>query len=303
MNPSSALRRGILLMIAGSSIFATNDAFSKLALAHIPPTQVLAIRGAMAGLFLLALLAHKGKLASLRFALDSRVLLRSTAEAFVAVLFITAITTMSIGDAAAIIQIAPLITMAAAVLLFGTRIELREWVAVLVGFAGVVLIVKPGSSAFDAMALLPIGSAVLLTFRDFVTQRIGAHVPILVVTFATAMVGMLLGFGGSLMQDWRPLDLMTLAWLLGGSLTLICGHMLTIAAFRGNDAAVISPFRYAAVVCSVALSAAVFNEMPDLVSIGGMALITAAGLYAMHRHRPSPAPVASALPEAPAKPV
>lgn len=287
MPDSSALRRGILLMIAGSSIFATNDAFSKLALAHIPPTQVLAVRGVMAGVFLLGLLAWKGELPALRFAFDRRVLLRAVAEAGVAILFITAIITMSLGDAAAIIQVAPLVTMAVAVLFLGSRIGWSQWLAVLVGFLGVTLIIKPGTSAFDAMALLPLGSALLVALRDFVTGSIGRHVPTLVVTLATTFVGMLLGFGGALVEGWHPLDLVTLGYLFGGSVTLISGHMLTIAAFRGNDPAAIAPFRYAAVVCSVGLSAWLFGAMPDLVSIAGIALIMAAGLYAMRQHRPA----------------
>lgn len=288
MHDSSALRRGILLMIAGSAIFATNDAFSKLALAHIPPTQILAVRGVMAGVFLLGLLAWKGELPALRFAFDRRVLLRAVAEAGVAILFITAIITMSLGDAAAIIQVAPLVTMAVAVLFLGSRIGWSQWLAVLVGFLGVTLIIKPGTSAFDAMALLPLGSALLVALRDFVTGSIGRHVPTLVVTLATTFVGMLLGFGGALVEGWHPLDLVTLGYLFGGSVTLISGHMLTIAAFRGNDPAAIAPFRYAAVVCSVGLSAWLFGAMPDLVSIAGIALIMAAGLYAMRQHRPAP---------------
>lgn len=285
MHSPIAIRRGILLMIAGSSVFATNDAFSKLALGHIPPSEVLAVRGVMAMLVLGLTLGMRGELASLRFGFDRRVLLRSVTEAGVATLFITAIITMSIADASAILQITPLATMAAAVLLFGARIGVQRWLAVLVGFLGVTMIIKPGSSAFDPTAFLPLAAAFLMAFRDFVTGRIGTHVPTLIVTFMTALAGMTIGFAGSAVETWRPLDLVTMAYLAGGAITMVAGHMLTIAAFRGNDPATIAPFRYAAVVSSVALSAFIFSEMPDLISIGGMALITAAGLFTMHSHR------------------
>lgn len=272
-------------MIAGSAIFATNDAFSKLALAHVPPSEILAVRGLLAALVLGGLLAWRGELPALRFVFDRRVLLRGVLESLVAMLFITAIMSMSLGDATAIIQVAPLSTMVAAVLFFGSRIGGRQWLAVAVGFLGVMLIVKPGTTAFDVMALLPLASAFLIAVRDFVTGRIGTHVPTLVVTAATTSVGMLIGLGGSAVESWQPLDLATLAYLAGGAFTLVTGHMLTIMAFRGNDPAVIAPFRYAAVVCSVAIGAVLFGQMPDLVSIGGMALIMAAGLFAMHDHR------------------
>ncbi|WP_371345458.1 DMT family transporter [Ancylobacter sp. IITR112] len=277
-------KRGILLMIAGSSIFSTNDAFSKLALEHIPPSQILAVRGLMAALCLIAVLGWKGQLPALRFAADWRVLARAVAEACVAMLFITAITRMSIADATAILQITPLATMAVAVLFFGAHIGWRQWLAVAVGFAGVMLIVKPASSAFDPMALLPLAAALLMAFRDFITGRIGAHVPTLVVTFGTTVVGMSFGIAGSSVETWHALDGATLAYLVGGSLSLVVGHMLTISAFRAAETAVVSPFRYASVVVAVGLSAALFHQMPDLVSIGGMALIMAAGLYTMHHH-------------------
>lgn len=288
MHAPIANRRGILLMIAGSSIFSTNDAFSKLALQHIPPSEILAVRGIIAALLLVAVLGWKGQLPSLRFVADRRVLLRAVAEAGVAMMFITAITVMSIADSTAILQVAPLATMAAAVLFFGAHIGWRYWMAVIVGFAGVVMIVKPGSSAFDAMALLPLGCALLIAFRDFITGRIGAHVPTLVVTFGTTVVGMSFGFAGSSVEQWHAIDLTTFAYLIGGSVSLVIGHMLTIAAFRGTDPSMIAPFRYAAVVCAVGLSALIFHDMPDLVSIGGMALIMAAGLYTMHHHMRMP---------------
>lgn len=288
MSEHSANTRGIILMVAGSASFALNDAFSKFALGmHMPPSQILALRGVMAGLMLLALIAVRGELAGLRHALDRRVLVRALAEAVSAALFITAISTMSIGDAAAVLQIAPIATMAAAVLFFGARLSWLRWLAVAVGFVGVGLIIKPGTSAFDPMAVLPLGAALLISFRDFVTGRIGSHVPTLVVTLMTAITGMLLGFAGSAVEPWQPLTLPLTAVLTGGGVMLVLGHMLTIGAFRGTDPALIAPFRYAAVVCSVGLSAALFGNAPDLVSIGGMALIVAAGLITMHSHRSS----------------
>ncbi len=226
-------------------------------------------------------------------------MLRASAEACIAMLFITAIATMSIADATAILQVVPLVTMAAAVMFFGARIRRGMWVAVAAGFLGVTLIVKPGSSAFDAVALLPLGCAFLCSFRDFVTGRIGGHVPTLVVTIATRRHRHDAGLrrldrravGGA-----RPLT--TFGYLVGGSVTLIAGHMLTIAAFRGTDPSTISPFRYAGVVCSVALSATLFHQMPDLVSIGGIAVILAAALYTMHQHMS--APKAASVPAKPA---
>ena len=288
MPDHSANTRGVILMIAGSACFAFNDTFSKLALGlHMPTSQILAERGAMAAVMLLCLIALRGELAGLRHALDRHALMRAMAEALGTVFYITALSTMSIGDAAAVLQIAPIATMAAAVLFFGARLSWQSWVAVIVGFVGVGLIIKPGASAFDPMAFLPLGSALLISFRDFVTGRIGSHVPTLVVTLMTAIMSMVFGMAGSTFETWQPLDLPLIGMLAGGAVAMVLGHTLTIGAFRGTDPALIAPFRYAAVVCAVGLSATVFDNPPDLVSIGGMAMIVAAGLATMRSHRNS----------------
>ncbi|GAB4068333.1 DMT family transporter [Ancylobacter sonchi] len=281
MHDQKTNRRGILLMIGGSAFFSGNDAFSKLVLTGegLPPSQMMALRGLIAALMLITLMAWRGELRSLRHVVDGRTMVRSWAEATGTYIFMTALAVMSIADAAAIVQIAPLLTVAAAVMLLGSKFGWQRWIAVAVGLVGVGLIIKPGASSFAPVAVLPVITAMLMTLRDFVTGRIGRHVPSLVVTFGTALCGMALGFAGAGFEEWKPLDLHTLLLILGGSCTLILGNGLTIAAFRGTDPAVIAPFRYAAVVCAVFLSATLFGMVPDLVSVAGMALIVAAGIY------------------------
>lgn len=285
MFDSHANHRGILLMVAGSAFFAANDACTKLASAHMPASQTMAVRGVMAGVLLFGVLAARGELRGMRHVFDRLVLLRAGAESAVAFLYITALAYMSLGDASAILQIAPLATMAAAVVITGVAVGWRRWVAVIAGFLGVLLVIKPGGGSFQMAALMPLAAAFLISFRDFMTGRIAAHVPTLVVTLVTAAFGMAVGFIGSGFETWRPLEMEAIGILGLAAVNLVLGHMLAISAFRGTDPALISPFRYSNVPFAVLLGALIFANVPDLVSLAGMALIVAAGVYTLHSHR------------------
>lgn len=285
MSDANANQRGIFLMVAGTSFFAANDACSKLASAYMPTSQIMALRGLMAAAMLVAILALRGQLHGARHLADRRVLLRSAAEGACSYLYIAGLAHIGLATSSSILQVAPLVTMAAAVLLAGTNVGWRRWAAVATGFAGVLLVMKPGSSTFQLAALLPLVAAFLASFRDFTTGRIARHVPTLVVALSTASFGMTVGFLGSGFEAWQALPPAAWASLLGGALTLICGHMLMISAFRGTDPSVVAPFRYANVPFAVTYGALIFGMWPDAPAILGMALIVAAGVYTVRHQR------------------
>lgn len=292
-----ANQRGILLMVAGTAVFAANDACSKLASAYMPASQILAVRGLMAALMLAAILGMRGQLQGVRHAADKRVLMRASAEAVSAFLYITALGFIGLADASAIMQVSPLVTMVVAVLFLGTRIGWTRWLAVAAGFIGVLLVVQPGAGTFQVAALLPVVCTFLISFRDFMTGRIAAHVPTLIVTLVTACFGMTAGLVGSGFDEWRTLDLAAYAILFCGAVTLIVGHMLVISAFRAADPAVVAPFRYANVPFAVAYGAWLFGMRPDGVALAGMALIIAAGVYTVRNQRRASRRAVEAMPE------
>ncbi|MBS7541296.1 DMT family transporter [Ancylobacter lacus] len=285
MHDHRVTNRGIALMLAACAVFTLTDACSKLLAPHMPPTELMAVRGTFSAAMLLGFLRLRGEQAGLKHALDRRVLTRSIAEAISTLLYVTALGSLSLADASAIFQITPLLTLALAALVAGARVGGRRWLAVAAGFTGVMLVIKPGAGTFTLAALLPLGSAALVAFRDFVTGRIAAHVPTLVVTIVTILCGMTLGFLGSGFEDWRPLDGPVLALTAFAALTLVVGHFLAVAAFRGSDPAVVSPFRYATVPFAVLAGLILFGQVPDLVSLAGMALVVAAGVSVLHSRR------------------
>ncbi|MCK0196180.1 DMT family transporter [Ancylobacter sp. 6x-1] len=277
--------RGILFMLAACAVFMVTDTASKLLGPHMPPTEIMAVRGMMSAALLLGVILMRGEATGLRHMRDRRVLGRGLAEAVSTLLYLSGLMSLSLADASAVFQIAPILTLAIVAALTGRRLGWRPWMAVGAGFAGVLFIIKPGAGTFTAAALFPLGSALLTSLRDFVTGRIAAHVPTLVVTLVTIVCGMAFGFAGSGFQDWRALDAASFGLLSIGAVSLVLGHMLAVSAFRSTDPAIVSPFRYATVPFALLSGVLVFGQVPDLVSIAGMTLIVAGGVFVVQGHR------------------
>ena len=212
-------------------------------------------------------------------------MLRSCLEAVIAFLFITSVAMLPLANITAILQATPIIMTLMAVVMGIETVGWRRWSAIVVGFAGVLLIAKPGLAGFDAYAVLALLAAVLVAFRDFVTRAIGAHVPSVVITLSTTIGVCLAGFLLGLAEDWRPLAPADLGLLAAAAALVTTGNVAVVIAFRGTEVAVVSPFRYSGVPLAIVLGLAVFGDVPDLVASAGIVLVVASGLYTIHRER------------------
>ncbi|HEX2135962.1 MAG TPA: DMT family transporter, partial [Microvirga sp.] len=144
MSPAAvANRRGILAMLAAMTLFTGNDTLLKIATADLPPGQIMAIRGLFSIALVLALLAGRGETGRLRDLRQPVVLLRGAIEAAIAFLFITSLSRLPIANVNAILQATPIIMTFLAVALGLEQVGIRRWSAVVVGFLGVLFIVKP----------------------------------------------------------------------------------------------------------------------------------------------------------------
>ncbi len=127
------------------------------------------------------------------------------------------------------------------------------------------------------------GAVVVVALRDLVTKRIPAHVPLLIIALANAILVSLSGFGFGLVQGFRGIEAWQLTSLVGAGLFVTCGYFFIVATVRLGELSATAPFRYTEVVFAIIAGILVFNEFPDLLSYVGMALVIAAGLYAAHR--------------------
>jgi drug/metabolite transporter (DMT)-like permease len=280
-------RRGMIAMVTAMACFMTNDTLVKIVAEDLPSGEMIVIRNTFATALVLCWLAASGLVGQIRSILSPLVLARAVLEALVAFLFITALPAMPIADITAIFLLTPLLITAVSGPLFKEHVGWRRWSAVVAGFVGMVLIVKPGGAGFTAgwATGLALMSVVLCTARDIVTRFIPSRIPTLVVTLSTcAAVGL---FSGAMVpfQGWQSPTAMHVLLLFAASTVLVVGNFAMIQSFRNVEVSLVSPFRYSVMVWGILSSITVFGVWPDGASWVGIALIVGAGLYTLHRER------------------
>lgn len=290
MLPSPSPRatlHAIMAMCAAMALFVVNDTLVKLVTATLQPGLIMTIRGAFATAFVLLFLVLRGELGALRQVRHPLVLVRAVLEGLTAACFITALTRMAIADITAILLTSPLLITAASALLLGETVRWRRWAAVIVGFAGMLLVAQPGGSGMaDGLAVtLAIASAVLVAVRDLLTRRIPPAIPSLSIALTTTVGATLTGLILSLGQSLPPVGLSALAALFLAALAVALGNIAIILAFRDSEVSVVSPYRYTVIVWAVLAGVMVFGEWPGAPALLGIALIVGSGLYTLYREQ------------------
>lgn len=278
-------RKGILAIVAAMTLFAFSDTIMKLALADVPAGQMLFVRGVILTIAGSALVWRSGGFAEPRAFVEPHTLLRGAIEAIAAFSFIAALGHIPLALNASINMATPLLVLPVAAALLGERFGWRRVGAILTGFAGVLLILRPGADGFDIWLVVSFLSALLCAVRDVITRRIPRYVPSAVVTLVTLMsVGV---FGGAVafLQGFVPMP--GFAWFVVFASALLSGTGMycMVLSMRLGEVSVVSPFRYTGIISTTLLGWLVWGYLPDAYAWSGMALIVVAGLYALWRER------------------
>jgi len=284
MSPA-ANRRGILAMLAAMFFFITNDTLLKLASASLQPGQIMAVRGVFATMMALGIVAATGELRNVKRLASPFVLLRAGLESCVAFLFITSLAQLPIANITAITQSTPILMTLAMVMLGLERVRWRRWTAILTGFLGVLVVVRPGAEGFNVYALVALAAAVLVAARDIATRFVPGEVPSTVVTLSTTSAVGLAGLIAGLGESWHWLSPRELAFILGAAVLVTLGNLAVIVAFRGTDVSVVGPFRYSVILWAILSGFLVWGELPDAIAFVGIALIVGSGVYMIHREQ------------------
>lgn len=273
-------------MVVAMAAFTFNDTLSKLAAQTINPGQLMLVRGVFATVLISLLAWHRGALKGARDYFHPMVLLRLIGEVGGTVCFLTALPHLPLANISSVLQALPLAVTMGAALFLGEGVGWRRWLAILVGFGGVLIIVRPGFDGFNAFSLLALLSVAFCAVRDLATRQIPGHVPSLFVSTVTTIVITLTGaltivpFGG-----WTPMPLELVMYLGGAAVLVLFGYQFVIMAMREGEVSFIAPFRYTALIWAISLSIFVFGDIPDTAMIAGAALIVASGLYSLYRER------------------
>jgi drug/metabolite transporter (DMT)-like permease len=276
---------GILAMLTSMATFTVNDTCIKLLNAHVPLGEIICLRNGAATLIILSFAAVAGGLTLPKDAPVKLLSWRMAAEVASTLFFLSALVRMPIADATAIAQCLPLVMTAAAAIYLKEPVGWRRWLAAIVGFFGVMLIVKPGSGAFSAEAVLILIAVVLVAGRDLITRAIHGSVPTLTLTLMSAASVMPSGLALLPFETWVWPSLREVALVLVSGLNLTAGYALIVVAMRAGDVAVIAPFRYAVILFGLISGYAVWGQLPDGIQMLGIAILTLAGIYTFHRER------------------
>jgi len=278
--------RGILLMTAAMALFAVEDLLIKRLSAVMPTGQILAML-ATAGVIAFTMLAHRRRVARFDASLWSRpVLLRNVGEVAGTAGFVTALSLVPLSVAAAILQATPLAVTLGGALFLGEHVGWRRWSAVIAGFVGVLLILRPGLAGFRPEALFAVLGVAGLAARDLGSRMTPRTVSSLTLSlYAQAMIVLL---GLALMAAGQaPVAIGAGAWaqLLAAAVIGIGAYYAITEAMRLGDVSLIAPFRYTRLVFALILAVALLGERPDALTLLGAALVVGSGLYALARER------------------
>ena len=277
--------RGSVLMVLAMLGFAVEDMFVKLMAGALPTGEILALLGAGGAVVFGVICIARGDRLFSRDVLHPMVLLRNGCEMVGTVGYVSAVVLTPISSASAIFQATPLFVTLGAALFLNETVGWRRWTAIAVGFAGVLLIIRPGLAAFQPASLFAVQGVVFLGMRDLATRRIPKTMSSMrLSTYAFAVIvptGLILMIlSGDRFVIPGTVDMMR----IGGSVVAgVLGYYALVAATRIGDMSHIAPFRYTRLLFALIVGITVFGERPDMATLVGSAIIVGSGIYAALR--------------------
>lgn len=271
------------MMVAAAGILTVNDAIAKWLTERYPVGQVLAIRGILVVSLVYGWAVVSGRTSALRVRSWKLNLTRGGLMALSTFLFVTSLSLMPIADAIAISFAGPIFATALAALILAEPVGWRRWSAVAVGFAGVVVMLRPTPEMFRLVALIPIVAAFVGALRDIVTRKMGTGgestlMVLIVSTSVVAFAGLLtLPFG------WVVPTPADLALFVLTSALVAVAQGLMIESLKHGEVGLVGPFKYTSLLWAIVLGLLVWGDVPGLWTWVGAALVIASGLYIWHR--------------------
>ncbi|MEZ0172441.1 DMT family transporter [Microvirga sp. TS319] len=276
--------RGILLLVASTVFFGLCDVITKSLAATLPAVEIAWIRYTTFSCIVVPMILLTGGRALFRSKRPGLQVLRSLGVIGSTLFFAQGLRFLPVAESTAIYFISPILIMAMSILFLGETVGWRRWLAALVGLSGVLVVIRPGTDAFQATALLPLLGATSWAAGAVVTRKMsGSDQPLTTLGY-TAVLGCL-GLILLLPFHWvaptgREIGLGILMGLF-----FSIGQWLVVFAYRYGNASVIAPFSYVQLIWAGVLGYLAFSAFPDRWTIGGACIIAASGLYTAYRER------------------
>ena len=277
----SSMRQGIAWMLLSVLIAAGMDATSKYLAQSYPVMQIVWARYAFQAVPLMLVLAPRLP-QLMRTSRLGMQLVRSALLLGATVTFIYGLKRLPLTEASTILFLAPLIVTALSVPMLGERVGRRRWMAVVAGFIGAMIIIRPAGEVVNLWAVFPLATAFLYALYMVTTRQLSRTDSSLTTLVYTGLVGTLV-MSAVVPFDWVAPDARGWALMVALGVMGSLNHFALIVAFRAAPAAVISPFDYSRLIWATALGYTIFGNLPDGWTILGAAVIVGAGLYVYRR--------------------
>ncbi len=295
--------KGVAFLVAGVAVFSVQDLILKLLSGDYPLHQAMVLRSLTAIPFLLALVHYEAGLKSL-FTPGTGAMIRRGGIMFLAyTAYYIALPALPMATTVALYFSAPLFITLLSVLILKEHVGPRRWLALLAGFVGVIIMVRPGGAVFEWAALLPVLSGFAYALSMISARRLGVTESAAALAFwgnavflaAALVMSAILGTGAYGDQAHPSLAFLLRGWAMPSAfdamLMMSCGIIaaagltLLTQAYRIAEASVVTPFEYTGLLWSVIYGWVFWQQWPDATAWGGIAIIIGAGLYVLWREQ------------------
>ncbi len=295
--------RGCLYMVIAMFCFVANDALVRSVGNELPTSQIMFLRG----LFVVSLIApfllkaympqltnqsdkqskQQRKFSQLlKLTLSPRVLVRSLLDLAGTLAFLYALMRMPFANVAAVLQCLPLTVTLGAALFFKEPVGIWRWSAIIVGFIGMLIILRPGVEGFSYASLWLLATVVFSAARDLLSRSLPKEIPTLMVTLSTAVT---ISIGGLVIVlfsgVWVPPSVNQLGHLALASVFLFGAYHFIVQTMRIGEVGFVSPFRYTSLIWAGLIGWWAFGELPDMLTVTGTFIVVSMGLLTLYREQ------------------
>jgi drug/metabolite transporter (DMT)-like permease len=276
--------RSLLLMVLGILLITANDAATKHLVQTYPVGQVIGLRQAATLLVLLPYVMLFSHWSQLRMVDVRGQLARGLLFIVGSALIVWSLAELPLATAITMLFLSPVFMVLLSMPMLKERIGHHRWVAVLGGFAGVLIILRPGGMAFQWALLLPLAAAAVNALRDVLTRRMSRSESSMSILFWSNIILMAGGFA-TLPLGWKAVDAQAALWIVAAGVFNGTAHFCMIEALRTGEASLLAPIRYTALLWAALFGYLIWGEVPDAWLWAGAAVVVASSLYMISHER------------------
>ena len=277
--------KGAFLISLAAACYVMSDIFMKFLSSEISMFQITFLRGLLVTFFLFSYCYISKASFFIREWKDRFVIgIRSILEIIMTYTFLAALFNMNVANANAILQLIPLMVLLGSFAFLRQSPKTHEWIAVLFGCLGAVIIIRPGALDFNFFTIHALVAVFCLAARDLLTVRLNKKIPSNIIAFYSALMLTLASF----LLSKEPVhfgDLSNSLFILYTAIFVSIGYIASVAAMRFGDVTFVSPFRYTALLWAMAMGFIFFQEIPKFTTILGGLIIILAGIYIFYKSK------------------